>query len=92
MILRKSAHIPKLTVIEGVEIDLLENYKYLGAVFDLIYGALRLTWMPFLRRYNDVYFLRRIKESSVLQNFVLSGCCLFGLWRESGKGLGGLSG
>lgn len=31
---RKTAPIPKLTVIEGTEIDLVENYKYLGTVFD----------------------------------------------------------
>ena len=26
--------IPQFTTIEGIEIDLVENYKYLGAVFD----------------------------------------------------------
>ena len=31
---RRSVPIPQFTTIEGIEIDLVESYKYLGTVFD----------------------------------------------------------
>ena len=73
---RKSTPNPKLLHIEGNVIDLVENHKYLGTVFDN-----KLSFQPNADAISKkvLYFVRKMNnDATVLQKF--HRVCLSELW------------